>query len=233
MNDVPERRELEPRLERLVTMVTQLREEDCLAELQKMLDQGVDPKILLECFMEGMRRIGAEFEAGNYFIAALIMAGEIMRSAMELLSPYLASDQTEAQGGTIVLGTIQGDIHDLGKNLFALLLQCHGFKVVDLGVDVPGEEFLRKALETGPEVVGISCVLTTSVENLKEAVALLKRELPQPQPAIVIGGTCLDEQMARYVGSALWASDAAAGLKICQKVLREPAPGGGVIAFQD
>lgn len=233
MSEVTERRELDPRLKRLVKMITELREEASLAELKKMLDEGVDPKILLDCFMEGMRRIGAEFEAGNYFIAALIMAGEIMRSAMELLSPYLAAEQTEAQGGTIVLGTIQGDIHDLGKNLFALLLQCHGFKIIDLGVDVPGEEFLREALEIKPDVVGISCVLTTSVDNLKQAVALLQQELPQPQPAVVIGGTCLDEQMARYVGSALWASDAAAGLKICQKVLRQAAPGGGVAAFQD
>ena len=130
-----------------------------------------------------------------------------------------------AGGGTIILGTIQGDIHDLGKNLFAMLLGCHGFKVIDLGVDVPAGEFLAKALETKPDVVGLSCVLTTSVENLKDAVQLLREKLPEPQPAIVIGGTCLDERLANYVGSALWAREAASGLKICQNVARERSAG--------
>jgi len=233
MSDQPELRELDPRFKRLLTMVTELQEDACLAELKKMLDEGVSPKALLDCFMEGMRRIGVEFETGKYFIAALIMAGEIMRSAMELLSPYLTTQEAAAEGGTIIMGTIQGDIHDLGKNLFALLLSCHGFKIVDLGVDVPGEEFLRQAEEIKPEVIGISCVLTTSVQNLKEAVSLLQEKLPPPQPAIVIGGTCLDERMARYVGSALWARDAAAGLKICQKVVRDHSSDGKVIAYQD
>ncbi|MCB2191326.1 MAG: cobalamin-dependent protein [Deltaproteobacteria bacterium] len=223
MSDQPERRDFDPRFERLLSMIAELQEEASLAELKKMLEEGVDPKALLDCFMEGMRRIGVEFEKGNYFIAALIMAGEIMRSAVELLSPHLAVQDMGQDEGTIILGTIQGDIHDLGKNLFALLLRCNGFEIVDLGVDVSAEEFLRKAEEIKPDVIGISCVLTTSVQNLKEAVSLLKEKLPDSQPAIVIGGTCLDERMANYVGSALWARDAAAGLKICQKIIKEHA----------
>ena len=233
MSDQSERRDFDPRFKRLLAMVTELQEDASLAELKKMLDEGVDPKELLDCFMEGMRRIGIEFETGNYFIAALIMAGEIMRLAMELLSPYLTTQDTGHGGGTIIMGTIQGDIHDLGKNLFALLLRCHGFKIVDLGVDVPAEDFLRKAEEIKPEIIGISCVLTTSVQNLKEAVGLLQEKLSQPQPAIVIGGTCLDERMAKYVGSALWARDASAGLKICQKVVQGQPQDGKAIAHQD
>jgi methylmalonyl-CoA mutase cobalamin-binding domain/chain len=149
------------------------------------------------------------------------------------LTPYLSEGEMGQGQGRVLLGTIQGDIHDLGKNLFSLLLKCNGFEVIDLGVDVPAEEILRRAVEERPSVVGISCVLTTSVENLKQAVALLRQELPQPQPAIVIGGTCLDEQMARHVGSALWASDAAAGLKICQEVLRRQCGESGVAAPPD
>lgn len=233
MSERPESLERDSRLKGLLTMIIELREEACLAELKKMLELGVDPKELLDCFMEGMRRIGIQFETGKYFIAALIMAGEIMRSAMELLSPYLASQDARRESGTIVMGTIQGDIHDLGKNLFALLLRCHGFNIVDLGVDVPAEKFLHKAQEIKPDLIGISCVLTTSVQNLKEAVSLLQKKLPQPQPAIIIGGTCLDERMAHYVGTVLWAGDAAAGLQICKKVMREHSPEHKVIAYQD
>jgi methanogenic corrinoid protein MtbC1 len=221
MSDRTEQEILNPRLRRLLDMIVELQEEDSLAELQGMLAEGVDPRDLLACFMEGMRRVGILFEEGTYFIAALIMAGEIMRSAMEALRPHLGPRQAKKSEGRILLGTIKGDIHDLGKNLFALLLNCNGFEVVDLGVDVPGEVFLQKAKELKPDAIGISCVLTTSVDNLKEAVELLQAELPNTKDRVVIGGTCLDEYLAEYVGSALWAEDAAEGLKICQQIMQD------------
>ena len=219
MSDRTEQEALNLRLKRLLNMIVELQEEDSLSELQDMLDQGVDPKDLLSCFMEGMRRVGMMFEQGTYFIAALIMAGEIMRSAMEALRPHLGTRQSAPSGGRGILGTIEGDIHDLGKNLFALLLNCNGFEVIDLGVDVPGEVFLEKAKEIRPDAIGISCVLTTSVDNLKDAVELLGAEIPAAKNRIVIGGTCLDQHLAEYVGSARWARDAADGLKICQQVM--------------
>jgi methanogenic corrinoid protein MtbC1 len=219
MSDRTKQEALDLRIKRLLNMIVELQEEECQAELQGMLAEGVDPKDLLSCFMEGMRRVGIKFEEGTYFIAALIMAGEIMRSAMEALRPYLGPKRAKKSEGRVLLGTIEGDIHDLGKNLFALLLNCNGFEVIDLGVDVPGEVFLEKAKEVRPDAIGISCVLTTSVDNLKDAVELLGDEIPATKNRIVIGGTCLDEHLAEYVGSALWARDAAAGLKICQEVM--------------
>lgn len=143
MNNQSEKKKMDVRLEKLLTMITELQEDDSLAELRSMLDEGVDPKTLLACCMEGMRQIGIRFETGSYFIAALIMAGEIMRSATEILSPYLDHRPASEMGGRIMLGTIQGDIHDLGKNLFSLLLKCHNVDVIDLGVDVPGDVFLE------------------------------------------------------------------------------------------
>lgn len=222
MINKPKKNHIDLRMQRLLEMITELQEETCLTELEMMLDEGVDPKVLQECFIEGMRRIGIQFENGTYFIAALIMAGEIMRSAMELLTPYLITVQHSGCGeGRIILGTIQGDIHDLGKNLFSLLLKCHGFEVVDLGVDIAAEVFLKKSRELKPDIIGISCVLTNSVQNLKEAVTLLQEMLPEPRPPIIIGGTCLDEHLARHIGSAIWAKDAAVGLKLCQRLLLE------------
>ena len=227
MSDQLERQALDQRLRRLLNMIVELQEEDSLAELQGMLADGVDSRELLACYMEGMRRIGVLFEEGSYFIAALIMAGEIMRSAMEVMRPYLAGPEQQGKSeGRIILGTIQGDIHDLGKNLFGLLLNCNSFEVIDLGVDVPPDVFLEKAKEFKPDVIGISCVLTNSVDNLKAAVELLQDQLPEPKAKIVIGGTCLDEHMAAYVGAAHWASDAVVGLKVCQQLVHDSSGGG-------
>ncbi len=220
MNSRRQAKPLQLRLERLTVMITDLQEEASLAELRHMLDEGVDPKALLAACMEAMHRIGNRFEIGAYFIAALIMAGEIMRCATELLSPYLTAEQADYSDGRIMLGTIQGDIHDLGKNLFAILLKCHGIEVIDMGVDLPARVFLEQAQKRRPDIIGISCVLTTGVENLKQAISLLKQELPESGPPIVIGGTCIDEQIAGHVGASFWANDATAGLRICQEILR-------------
>jgi len=204
------------RIQRLLELIIELREKESLAELKDLLEKGVDPMELQDCFMEGMHRIGIQFETGVYFIAALIMAGEIMRSAMELLSPYLKTRQNKQTGGRIIIGTIQGDIHDLGKNLFSFLLKCHGFEVIDLGVDIPANKFLEQIKTLKPDIVGISCVLTTNIEKLKQAVDFLQKKMPGSKLPIIIGGTCIDEHMARHIGSVIWAKDAASGLKICQ-----------------
>jgi methanogenic corrinoid protein MtbC1 len=207
------------RLERLTAMITELQEQAGLAELRAMLDQGVDPKALLAACMEAMERIGTRFENGAYFIAALIMAGEIMRQATELLSPHLAERQTGG-GGRVMLGTIQGDIHDLGKNLFTILLECHGIEVIDLGVDVPAQVFLEQAREHRPDIIGISCVLTTGLEPLKQAIALLTSQLPASGPPIVIGGTCINQDIAGHVGAPFWTNDANTGLRICRNIMK-------------
>ena len=207
------------RLKHLQHLIVELEEEASLSELGKLLDEGVDPQDLLACCMEGMRLIGIRFEEGTYFIAALIMAGEIMRLATEMLSPHLVFQGAGQGGGKVMLGTIQGDIHDLGKNLFALLLKCHGIDVVDIGVDAPVKVFQEKAQNFKPDIIGISCVLTNSIENLKSAVNQLQRNFPDIP--IVVGGTCMDETMAEFVGARFWATDAAEGLKICQTLLHE------------
>jgi methanogenic corrinoid protein MtbC1 len=212
---------VDQRLERLKVMITELQEEASLEQLRRLLTDGVDAELLLECCMEGMHRVGARFESGFYFIAALIMAGEIMRSATDLLSPYLVVQQAESGGGRVMLGTIQGDIHDLGKDLFGLLCKCHGIEVIDLGVDVSAQQFLEQADKHKPDLIGISCVLTASVENLKETIELFGQYAAGVTPPVVIGGTYIDEQMAAYIGAHYWANNANTGLRICKQLLLE------------
>lgn len=208
---------------RLVDLVVDLREKECLDQMRQLLASGSPPIELLEACIEGVRRVGLLFQQGEYFIAALIMAGEIMREATELLSPYVLRGQSRSVNGSVLLGTIKGDIHDLGKNLFALLLQSNGFVVVDLGVDVPPEKFLSRAQEVHPDLVGISCVLTLGTEQLRAAVSLLHTEGIDPRPPVIIGGTSVDEQIFRYVKADWWARDAIEGLKICRRLMEEKA----------
>jgi methanogenic corrinoid protein MtbC1 len=204
----------------LVRLITEMKEEECLQSLRAQLAQGAAPLDLLGGCMEGMRRVGERFAEGRYFMAALIMAGEIMREATEILRPHLDQDRRpEGGAGTALIATVKGDIHDLGKNLFSLLLQCNGFEVDDLGVDVEARVILERAAQTAPDVVGISCILTSSLQDLRETVTLLKTSGADPRPPVIIGGCAVDAHVQEFVKADLWASDAAHGVELCRTVL--------------
>ena len=211
----------EARLDDLVQLVIDLKEKQCLDEVSDMLAAGCPPERLLDSCLQGMQEIGQRFEDGRYYISALIMAGAIMRQITELLEPHLVTEKATPVIGTILLGTVAGDIHDLGKNLFAILARCKGIHVIDLGVDVPPETFLTKAQEFKPTMIGISCVLTTGWPKLEETVALLRQKLPDPRPAIIIGGTSIDEYICRHVKSDFCVRDASEGLAICHRVMKK------------
>ena len=185
----------------LAQLVADLEEDTVLALVKQRLDAGGDPlQIINEC-NEGMREVGQRYEKGDYFVAGLIMSGEIFREVVELVQP-LIEQQSEGDGsGRVLVGTVSGDIHDIGKNMFGMLLSCHGFDVIDLGVDVPPDVFAAKAVETKPDVVGLSGLITASYETMKETVTALRTQaiayhLSFP---IIIGGGMIDEQVCQYV----------------------------------
>lgn len=209
------------RLKKLIQLIVDLKETQCIAEVSELLDVGCPPQDLLDSCLQGMQEIGQRFEDGRYYISALIMAGAIMRQITELLEPHLETEKTEPVIGTMLLGTIVGDIHDLGKNLFAILARCKGIHVIDLGVDVPPATFLAKAQEHNPTMIGISCVLTTGWPKLEETVSLLHKKIPSPGPSIIIGGTSIDEHVCRHVKSDFCVSDASEGLAICHRVMKK------------
>jgi methanogenic corrinoid protein MtbC1 len=211
----------DPRLEYLSELVAELKEEETLSFLEKAMSEGFSPGILLDSCMEGMRRIGKSFEEGRYFIAALIMAGEIMRRATEMLGPCFSSDGSGKKQGKVLIGTIQGDIHDLGKNLFGSLLGFDGVDVVDLGVDVEPGNFLDRARESVPQMIGLSCVLTSCVSELKDTVDLLHNGLGDACPPIIIGGACIDETTRVFTNADFWAADAYQGLVIYRKIIKK------------
>jgi methanogenic corrinoid protein MtbC1 len=207
-------------LDNLADMIADLKEEQALAALMRLLVEGMAPDVLLEGCMDGMRRVGKRFEEGRYYIAALIMAGEIMRRAAEILGPHISADGTGKSKGTVLLGTVQGDIHDLGKNLFADQLRFDGVEVVDLGIDVSPDTFLTEARKRKPDMVGLSCVLTSCISGLKDTIQVLRSNLGDQRPPIIIGGACVDEKVREFSKADFCAQDSTLGLRIFQEVLR-------------
>ncbi len=211
----------DPRLELLSELIADLKEAQALDELEKLMACGISPGVLLSSCMEGMHRVGKRFEEGRYFIAALIMAGEIMRQATERLGPHLSIQKKAKTKGRFLLGTVQGDIHDLGKNLFAGLLHFDGVEVVDLGVDVPPEVFVTEVERRKPDMVGLSCVLTSCLSGLKDTIDKLRTRFGDGRPPVIIGGACVDAKIGSFTKADFWAPDAAKGLQIYRKIFAE------------
>jgi methanogenic corrinoid protein MtbC1 len=210
----------------LASKLTDLEEEWVLATVRQRLVQGDDPLTLIQECQEGMRQVGSRYEKGQYYIAGMIMAGEIFREVMEIVQPTLEGRVDGRGTGRVLLGTVRGDIHDIGKNMVSMLLGCYGFTVIDLGVDVPPESFADGLSQSQPDVIGLSGLLTTAFDTMRETVTLL-RDRPRTAAVtvpIVIGGGRIDEQVRAYVGADYWVSDAMSGVRLCQRLVAERIP---------
>jgi methanogenic corrinoid protein MtbC1 len=151
------------------------------------------------------------------------MAGEIFRQVMELLQPTIEAQFKGNESGTILLGTVRGDIHDIGKNSLSMLLNSYGFTVHDLGVDVAPVEFLLAAIQVKPDIIGLSGLITSSFESMKETIHLIRvsGESEVSSLPIIIGGYMLTEQVSQYVNADYWVNDAMSGVRICQQLLAD------------
>ena len=206
---------------RLSALVADLDEEAVLALVRESLAAGDDPLQIIEACNDGMREVGLKYETGEYFVSGLIMAGEIFREVVELVQPLLEKRVDGHSSGVVLIGTVSGDIHDIGKNMLGMLLSCYGFTVIDLGVDVPPASFAQKAIEIRPDIVGLSGLITASFENMKETVAELREKAAGANVRfpILIGGGMIDDQICRYVGADYWENDAMSGVRLCQKLM--------------
>ncbi len=207
----------------LIRRISNLDEEVSLALVREFLDNGVDPIQIVQDCQEGMRQVGERYERREYYLSALIMAGEIFREVMELLTPTIKERFRGNESGTILLGTVEGDIHDIGKNNLSLLLTSYGFTVHDLGVDVPAREFLRQAIEILPDIIGLSGLITSSYDSMLQTVTLIRSAPDKKVSAtpIIIGGNQLNDQVCAYVGADAWVNDAMSGVRLCQQILQK------------
>lgn len=208
---------------RLIHLLADLEEDAVLKLVDERLAAGHDPLKILEDCNEGMRLVGQRYERGEYYIAGLIMSGEIFREVVEIIQPLMVKKTEEKSAGLIMMGTVSGDIHDIGKNMVGMLLSCYGFTVADLGVDVPPAEFAAKAVELKPDIVGLSGLITASFEMMKQTVSALRVESEKHKLSfpIIIGGGMIDDQVCRYVGADHWLKDAMAGVRLCQNLLAD------------
>lgn len=196
---------------RLQTLITELDDENTLELVRNLLAGGADRLELLDACLEGLNAVGRKYEDGHYYVAALVMAGELMGQILAEINIQALELEPGQMGpkGSILLGTIEGDIHDLGKDLVKGVLQTSGFVVYDLGVDVAPEIFMAEAIRRQPDLVGISVLLNTSRQPLKRAVDLLKTMMPpgQKRPRLIIGGGAVSQDFFEISGADVWSRD--------------------------
>jgi len=195
-----------------------LNEDQVKTLVEKRMDAGIEPmEIVKEC-NEGMVEVGRLFEKNEYYISELIMSGEIFSNVMSQLKPLLSDIEEGPSKGTVVIGTVKDDIHDIGKNVVGTLLKGSGFSVVDLGVDVPAEVFVETVRKKNAGVVGLSALLNFTFPKMKEVVDALTAAGLRDKVKVIIGGSPCNEQVREFTGADYYAKDAAGGVRICNEI---------------
>ena len=200
--------------------ISNLEEQPTLDGVRTRLEAGDGPKVILDALNAGMNVVGENYASGEYYLAELVMAAEIFKGAMKILEPALASDPDARQvKGKIVIGTAKGDLHDIGKNIFVGLARNAGFLVNDLGIDVKPETFVEQVRKDEADIVGLSGILTLSLEPMQETVEQLKQAGLRDQVKVILGGLAIDELWSEHVGADAYTDDAYEGLRIIQSFM--------------
>lgn len=195
-----------------VRALADLEEQRVIEIAKKRIDSKEDPFKILEDIRKATEIIGKRFEEGRYFVSDLIMAGEILKQVMEILKPLLGERKAESRG-KVVIGSVEGDVHDIGKNIVIALLEAEGFEVIDLGVDQPPQAFVDAIKQHNPQVVGLSGLLTEAIESMKKTVDAIKEAGLRDRVKIIVGGGRTSEEVRAYTQADEWADDAAVGVK--------------------
>lgn len=196
-----------------------LNEEKVDTLVKQKIESAEDPlKIIEEC-NRAMVEVGNLFEKNEYFISELVMAGEIFSGITAKLAPMLGDRKQEISSkGKVVIGTVKDDIHDIGKNIVVTILKGNGFEVIDLGVDVPAEKFVKAVKEEGAKVLGLSALLNFTFPEMKKVVDALSAAGIRDQVKVIIGGAPCNEQVRQFTGADFYARDAAVGARICNEI---------------
>ena len=201
----------------LVQALSELKEEEAIQITKKRLDANEDPNEILADARSGMGRVGKRFASGEYFIPDLIYSGEILKQVTDIVKPKLIKGKEVKKLGKIVLGTVAGDIHDIGLNIVEFMLDTNGFEVYNLGVDVPANKFVEKAKETNAPVVALSGFLTLAFDSMKETVKALENAGIRKNVKIMIGGGQIDDQVRSYTGADAYGKDAVAAVTLAKE----------------
>jgi 5-methyltetrahydrofolate--homocysteine methyltransferase len=186
---------------------------------QKLVDGGAKAtEILNEGLVPGMDVVGVRFKANEMYIPEVLIAARAMHAAMDIIKPLLA-EAGAIMKGTIVVGTVQGDLHDIGKNLVCMMLEGGGYTVIDAGVDVPGDKFVEEVKKSGAKVVGLSALLTTTMPSMKDVIIALRADAATKDVKVMVGGAPLTQEYADSIGANGYAPDASSAVDIAKKLI--------------
>jgi 5-methyltetrahydrofolate--homocysteine methyltransferase len=190
-----------------------------IANTSELIEDGTAPQAILnDGLVAGMSDVGELFKQGEYFVPEMLIAARAMKSAMAILKPHLGSGEVGA-AGKVIIGTVKGDLHDIGKNLVSLMLEGAGFQVVDLGSDVPAEKFVAAIQEHAPNVVAMSALLTTTMVNMKSTVAALEEAGLRDKVKVMIGGAPVTDAFAKQIGADGYSPDASSAVRLAKSLV--------------
>lgn len=209
-------------LDSLYLALIDLDEELTLKLAREAVERGeTAPRMILSTCQQALRMVGERYERKEYYLAALVMAGELFNEVLEVVQPLQEPFEPDSSSGTILLGTVSGDIHDIGKNVFGTTLRSYGFGVIDLGVDVSKERFLAEVGQNRPDVVCLSGLILVAFESMKATTKLIHLHVADLgyRPPIVLGGGTMDSDICEFVGADSWSTDAMEGVRICRDLI--------------
>ncbi len=199
----------------LVTLMSDLNEDETIALVKDLIKPGTDPMSILDDARLAMEQVGKRFEKCEYFIPDLMMAGEILKGISDIVKPLLTDGQAAQKKGKVLIGTVAGDIHDIGKDIVTFMLDVSGYDVMDIGVDVPVDTFVEKIKGFNPQVVGLSGFLTLAFDSMKKTVEALEAAGIRKNMKIMIGGGQMDDEIKKYVKADAYGKDAIAAVNLC------------------
>ncbi len=205
--------------DKLVSLMSDLMEDETIALVKDLIKQGTDPMSILDDARRAMEVVGKRFEKCEYFIPDLMMAGEILKGISDIVRPLMTGGQAAKKKGKVLIGTVAGDIHDIGKDIVTFMLDVSGYDVLDIGIDVPVATFVQKVKDFGPAVVGLSGFLTLAFDSMKKTVEALDGAGLRKNIKIMIGGGQMDDEIKKYVKADAYGKDAIAAVSLCKEWL--------------
>lgn len=192
--------------------------EEVRRNVKEALDSGVDPLKIVNALSEALEEVGRKYESKEYFLSDLIMAGVLATEATKMLEPHLVKTGRKTLG-KVVIGTVKGDIHDIGKNIVIMMLYANGFEVVDLGVDVQAERFAEAVKKENPEVLGLSALLTSTIHEMRNVIDTLKKEGVRDRVKVIVGGRPVTREFAKEIGADGYGGDAVEAVREVKRLL--------------
>ena len=203
--------------ESLIRALVEMQEDEALRETRQLLDEDTDPLSIIDACSRAMEAVGKRFETGEYFLPHLMMAGEMLRQISEIIKPKMGGDKVRKGRGRVLMGTVKGDIHDIGKNMVTFLLQTNGFEVLDIGIDQSPEKFVEAIRNFKPQVVGMSGLLTLAFDSMRDTVQAIQEAGLRDKVRIMIGGGQVSEKVKAYTGADAYGPDAVAGIRLAKQ----------------